>query len=90
MGLSTVFQILCGDGHINSYVQLLNTKEINVKITHTDDTIICKFLAPEPVVKVTKLLSLNESIDYIKITKDEQMFVKPKHWPTEIQVNLNT
>lgn len=80
--------ILTKGGQVSDGVVITADKEINIKLSLTENGCRIDFLAPEPKVKIHKVITISDTIDYIKILNDGNLLLKTRGWAWEISVEL--
>lgn len=63
-------------------------KEINVKVSLIDGGCKVEFLPPEPIFTITKIISISDSVDYIKLMNTGKVLVKIRGWMWEIPLDF--
>lgn len=86
--IKLVVDILTKGGNVADGVALKADKELNIKVSLTDGGVKVDFLAPEPVATVTKIITISDSVDYIKILTSGKLLIKVRGWAFEIPVAL--
>lgn len=86
--IELITKIINGGAQVADGMSIKTDKILNVTITPDGAGFKVDFLAPEPVFSVTKVITLSNAVDYIKIV-GEKAYVKVRSWPLEIPVDLS-